>query len=100
MGGCASLAITTWTARKGKAGPAEARCQHRQLIKSRAAHRGRPISFAEQRGPLLLHGARRSNDLKRDIPGISDKVLSAHLRELEADGIVSRREFHEEAVMA
>jgi DNA-binding HxlR family transcriptional regulator len=48
----------------------------------------------------LRHGARRFNDLKRDIPGISDKVLSAHLRELEADGIVSRREFHEGAVLA
>jgi DNA-binding HxlR family transcriptional regulator len=48
----------------------------------------------------LRQGARRFNDLKRDIPGISDKVLSAHLRELEADGIVSRREFHEGAVLA
>jgi DNA-binding HxlR family transcriptional regulator len=48
----------------------------------------------------LRHGARRFNDLKRDIAGISDKVLSAHLRELEADGIVSRREFHEGAVLA
>src|SRR5215475_11412528 len=48
----------------------------------------------------LRHGARRFNDLKRDIPGISDKVLSAHLRQLEADGIVSRREFHEGAVLA
>src|SRR5436309_6690899 len=48
----------------------------------------------------LRQGARRFNDLKRDIPGISDKVLSAHLRELEADGIVSRREFHEGALLA
>mgnify|MGYP003450481663 FL=1 len=48
----------------------------------------------------LRHGARRFNDLKRDIAGISDKVLSAHLRELEADGIVSRREFYEGAVLA
>ena len=48
----------------------------------------------------LRHGARRFNDFKRDIAGISDKVLSAHLRELEADGIVSRREFYEGAVLA
>ena len=48
----------------------------------------------------LRQGARRFGDLKRDIPGISDKVLSAHLRELEADGIVSRRQFYEGAVQA
>jgi len=48
----------------------------------------------------LRNGARRFGDLKRDIPGISDKVLSAHLRELESDGIVSRRQFHEGAVQA
>src|SRR5215472_14571572 len=48
----------------------------------------------------LRQGARRFSDLKRDIPGISDRVLSAHLRELEADGIVSRRQFYEGAVLA
>jgi len=48
----------------------------------------------------LRNGARRFGDLKRDIPGISDKVLSTHLRELEADGIVSRRQFYEGAVLA
>jgi DNA-binding HxlR family transcriptional regulator len=48
----------------------------------------------------LRNGARRFGDLKRDIPGVSDKVLSAHLRELEADGIVSRRQFYEGAVQA
>ncbi|SRR5712691_2184889 len=48
----------------------------------------------------LREGARRFSDLRRDIPGISEKVLSAHLRELDADGIVSRREFHEGAVLA
>ena len=48
----------------------------------------------------LRDGTRRFGDLRREIPGISDKVLSAHLRELEADAIVSRREFHEGAVLA
>jgi len=43
---------------------------------------------------------RRFGDLRRDIPGISEKVLSEHLRALEADGIVSRREFHDGAVLA
>src|SRR5258708_22702379 len=48
----------------------------------------------------LRAGARRFSDLKRDVPGISEKVLTAHLRDLEADGIVSRREFREGAVLA
>src|SRR5499425_1674423 len=45
-------------------------------------------------------GPRRFSDLRRDIPGISEKVLSQHLRDLEADGIVWRREFNEGAVLA
>jgi DNA-binding HxlR family transcriptional regulator len=48
----------------------------------------------------LRDGPRRFSDLKREIPGISEKVLTAHLRDLEADGIVSRREFREGAVLA
>ncbi len=48
----------------------------------------------------LRDGARRFSDLKREIAGISEKVLSAHLRDLEADGIVSRREFKDGGVLA
>jgi DNA-binding HxlR family transcriptional regulator len=48
----------------------------------------------------IREGARRFSDLRRDIPGISEKVLSQHLRDLESDGIVARREFHEGAVLA
>jgi DNA-binding HxlR family transcriptional regulator len=48
----------------------------------------------------LRDGPRRFSDLKRDVPGISEKVLTAHLRDLEGDGIVSRREFREGAVLA
>jgi DNA-binding HxlR family transcriptional regulator len=48
----------------------------------------------------IRQGPRRFSDLRRDIPGISEKVLSQHLRDLEADGIVTRREFHEGAVLA
>jgi DNA-binding HxlR family transcriptional regulator len=33
----------------------------------------------------LREGARRFSDLKREIPGISEKVLSTHLRDLEGD---------------
>jgi DNA-binding HxlR family transcriptional regulator len=48
----------------------------------------------------IREGARRFSDLRRDIPGISEKVLSQHLRDLEADGIVVRREFYDGAVLA
>ena len=48
----------------------------------------------------LREGARRFSDLKREIAGISEKVLSTHLRDLEGDRIVSRREFREGAVLA
>ena len=48
----------------------------------------------------IREGPRRFSDLRRDIPGISEKVLSQHLRDLEADGIVARREFREGAVLA
>jgi DNA-binding HxlR family transcriptional regulator len=35
----------------------------------------------------------RFAELRRLIPGITEKVLTQHLRELEADGIVARRVF-------
>jgi DNA-binding HxlR family transcriptional regulator len=38
---------------------------------------------------------RRFGELKRRIPGISEKMLIQHLREMEADGIVERRVFPE-----
>jgi DNA-binding HxlR family transcriptional regulator len=37
----------------------------------------------------------RFGELKRRISGISEKMLIQHLREMEADGIVQRRIFHE-----
>jgi len=46
---------------------------------------------------LLLHrlgqGATRFNALRRDIPGLSQKVLSQVLKRLERDGLVSRQVF-------
>ncbi|MDT0270465.1 helix-turn-helix domain-containing protein [Streptomyces sp. DSM 44915] len=33
---------------------------------------------------------RRFGELRRALPGVSEKVLASHLRELEADGIVLR----------
>ncbi|MBO8193500.1 helix-turn-helix transcriptional regulator [Streptomyces oryzae] len=40
----------------------------------------------------------RFGELRRGIPGVTEKVLASHLRELEADGIVHREESYEGAV--
>ncbi|MER5891844.1 helix-turn-helix domain-containing protein [Streptomyces sp. NPDC001876] len=40
----------------------------------------------------------RFGELGRGIPGVTDKVLASHLRELQADGIVFREESLEGAV--
>jgi DNA-binding HxlR family transcriptional regulator len=38
---------------------------------------------------------RRFGELKRLVPGISEKMLIQQLREMEADGIVARKVFYE-----
>ncbi|SDK04672.1 winged helix-turn-helix transcriptional regulator [Nonomuraea jiangxiensis] len=38
----------------------------------------------------LGHGRRRFNELKRTVPGISQRMLTVTLRVLERDGLVSR----------
>jgi DNA-binding HxlR family transcriptional regulator len=50
--------------------------------------------------PLILWhlykgGVRRFLELQRIIPGITRKMLTQHLRELERDGIVTRKIFNE-----
>ncbi|MET8824742.1 helix-turn-helix domain-containing protein [Streptomyces sp. NPDC004610] len=37
----------------------------------------------------------RFGELRRELPGVTEKVLAAQLRELEADGIVHREEYDE-----
>jgi DNA-binding HxlR family transcriptional regulator len=47
---------------------------------------------------ILWHsseGPRRFGELKRLVPGISEKVLIQQLRQMEADGIVRRKVYHE-----
>jgi DNA-binding HxlR family transcriptional regulator len=39
---------------------------------------------------LLLNGRMRYSDLKAAVPDISDRMLSERLKELEAEGIVTR----------
>ena len=43
----------------------------------------------------LRHGRRRFTELKRAVGGISQKVLTANLRSMEADGLLSRQSFAE-----
>jgi DNA-binding HxlR family transcriptional regulator len=38
----------------------------------------------------LMHGARRYGQLKKAIPGITEKMLIQHLRELETDKLIVR----------
>jgi DNA-binding HxlR family transcriptional regulator len=40
---------------------------------------------------LLLNGPCRYNELRASIPDISDRMLAERLRELEAEGVVTRR---------
>ena len=41
----------------------------------------------------LFGGARRHSELRSALPGISQKVLTAQLRELELDGALKREDF-------
>ncbi|MQY08432.1 winged helix-turn-helix transcriptional regulator [Actinomadura macrotermitis] len=41
----------------------------------------------------LSEGVRRFGALRRMLPGITEKVLASHLREMEADGLVRREVF-------
>ncbi|MFD0312780.1 winged helix-turn-helix transcriptional regulator [Streptomyces flavalbus] len=44
---------------------------------------------------LHEHPSRRFGELRRLVPGITEKVLASHLRELEADGVVRRDSYDE-----
>ena len=43
----------------------------------------------------LHEGPQRTGELRRSVPGISEKMLIQQLRALEADGIVDREVHHE-----
>jgi len=49
--------------------------------------------------PLILwelkEGPKRFNALHRDLPGISQKMLTQHLKELQRHGVVHRESYHE-----
>jgi DNA-binding HxlR family transcriptional regulator len=43
----------------------------------------------------LRQAPRRFGELRRQIPGISEKMLIQHLKEMESDGIVTRKDYKE-----
>jgi DNA-binding HxlR family transcriptional regulator len=45
--------------------------------------------------PLLRRAPKRNGDLMRGIPGVSQKMLTQTLRELERSGLVTRNDFGE-----
>ena len=44
---------------------------------------------------LYADPSMRTSQLRRDMPGVSQKVLTQHLRELEVDGLIKRIDFDE-----
>ena len=44
---------------------------------------------------LHHHGIRRFAELRRGLPGVSEKMLIQHLREMEEDGLVRREVYRE-----
>lgn len=44
---------------------------------------------------LHHYGTRRFAELRRGLPGVSEKMLSQHLREMEEDGLVHREVYAE-----
>ncbi len=44
---------------------------------------------------LIFHGTKRFSELKRAIDGVTQTMLTAQLRALEADGLVSRKVYPE-----
>lgn len=44
---------------------------------------------------LDAHGTRRFAELRRGLPGVSEKMLTQHLREMESDGLLIRTVFAE-----
>jgi DNA-binding HxlR family transcriptional regulator len=60
-------------------------CEHFQGAAALIARRWNPLIVG-----ALLDGVSRFTDLRNAVPGISDRLLSERLKDLEAEGIVTR----------
>jgi DNA-binding HxlR family transcriptional regulator len=66
----------------------------RRLVTSCPAERALAVIGGRWKVPILWHlfpGPRRFSELRRDLPGITQKMLIQQLREMESDGIIRRR---------
>ncbi|WP_231644977.1 winged helix-turn-helix transcriptional regulator [Sciscionella sediminilitoris] len=64
-------------------------------------HRGVELIGRRWNGVILrelLLGARRFSEIRRGIPALTDRMLASRLRELEAEGIVTRVVYDETPV--
>ena len=66
-----------------------AACSSRQILKHMSSRWGLLTLRA------LLEGPRRYSDLRRKLQGVSERMLAQTLRELEGDGLISRRSWPE-----
>lgn len=71
-------------------GPDGAVAQVTRCLKMISGRWKLPILFR-----LYADGMQRSSLLLRDIPDVSQKMLTQHLRELEADRLIRRTDFNE-----
>ena len=71
-------------------GPDGPVAQYTRCLKMISGRWKMPILFR-----LYADGMQRSSLLLRDIPNISQKMLTQHLREFEADGLIRRMDFDE-----
>jgi DNA-binding HxlR family transcriptional regulator len=74
---------------KPKANPWNASCPSREVIDMLAS------KWVLLLIPLLRGGPKRNGELIRGVPGVSQKMLTQTLRELERFGLIARRDFAE-----
>ena len=48
----------------------------------------------------LMSGTKRFNELMRSVTGITQKVLTSHLRAMEQDGLLTRKVYPEDSMVA
>jgi len=81
--------------------PAKPRCKNAapSVLDAECASRKVLDRIADKWTALIIHvlaeGTKRHNEIRREIAGVSQKMLTQTLRSLEDDGIVSRKVYPE-----